>query len=1007
MKRSIRASSGCRLLSVLLVISLVLSFAPFAVFGAENTLALSRTDVPIGVRDLQVNLTAEGIDDERSEPRDVYAIFVVDATSSMGKVEIPQTDEPGSPLLSRKDTELTAASAYIDAFLTADMGKNVKRHVALVSFGNSARVHTPDSPQSYIGMDAAREDPALYQQADALYKSFTSQYALSNEGTDGFFSSDPQTLKLMLGNVPNFSNTNAESGIALADFLVTNLKAEADAVYSFIITDGEQAASSTLSMMMNSPALREALTAGAELTTGGGAGDGTVYRDGTGMPYLSAEQVFRNVVSLATDEGFANSLKPDTINFFAGSWHNVDSNPYTAAKSYKELMGRLGISATGPFASSDAFFDALKAADAQLAGQLDTAAATGEGPVPDHSAYRTALVAYAEYALLMGLERAPFYPDGNTATSLVAGIVPNAFAYGSTGDSTPTVDTVPLALSLLFPNGKSRLLQMRDYREGCSENVTGSRAAKDLMVQAASRLKEHSRVYAVGIGSQLVMPEHLAPVASEPALFLECRAGSDTYGTTAMLRDAFTRYGYSNLLGTEQLTITDHIRLRVDGQPVADDDSFSLDEDSVRVFTYYYDADGKETRVEFDPAVERTAGRLVLEPVTFNDGDSTAPALRIAWNAGAFYSEALARELTGLHYPYKAELSFTLTVNEGVYSNNDEGRPDIDLSLSADASYRFDNRQYTQPYPQPAIYVTPPPAPTDEPDGDVTGEDVTGDDTPGEDVPGDDVPDNGADDALDDGTLDDGTPDDGTDGTTPGDDGTAGTGADDGQDDEPADGAVAPSAQAAPTPPATFTLVTAPPPAPITFVEVAAPLSATNGQADDGRDNDRDSAAAPPSDITDIETPLAQGPGAGGASAWALFNLLCVAIGLLWSVALLANYFYRRSEREREDEDGAVRAEAAGDERPVTRRKRLAGRVIVAAIGIASLIVFILTEDMTLPIGWIDRWSLLAVAFLIAQGIVTIQALSYRDTGTVDETNEGYRDDFEDIGSRNLFSPTL
>jgi hypothetical protein len=942
------------------VILLVLSFAPFTVFGAESTLTLARTDTPTGGRDLQVSLTAEGSDDERSEPRDVYAVFVLDATSSMGKVEIPQTDEPTSPFISRKATELAAASAYIDAFFSADMGKNVNRHVALVSFGNSARIHTPDRPQSYIGMDAAGENPALYQQADALYRSFTSQYALSNEGTDGFFSSDPQTLKLMLDNVPNFSNTNAESGVALADFLVANLKTDADAVYSFIITDGEQAASSTLSMMLNNPALREALAADAELTAKS-TDDDAVYTDGTGTPYLSAEKVFRNVVNLATDESFANSLKPDAINFFAGSWHNVDSNPYATCKSYKELMGRLGISATEPFVSSDAFFDALKAADTQLAEKLDVAAVAGDNSTPDYSDYRTALLAYAEYALFMGLERAPFYPDGNPANSLVAGSLPNTFSYGSAGGSTPTVDTIPLALSQLFPNGKSATLQMRDYREGSSENVTGSNAAKSLMVQAASRLKEHSRVYAVAIGSQLVMPEHLAPIASEPAMFLECKAGSDAYGTAAKLRDAFTQYGYSNLLGTEQLTITDYIKTRADGEGAANDNSFSLAEDSVRVFAYYYNADGKEIRVEFDAAVERAAGRLTLEPVTFNSDGISTPALHIAWNAGNFYSEELARELADIHYPYKAELSFTLTVNEGVYSNNDEGRPDIGLSLSADASYRFDNRQYTQPYPQPMIYVTPPLVPNVETDNSV--------------------------------------PDDTTNDDAPGDDEAAGAETADEGDDEAAATPTALTTQASPVPPTTFIPVTALPPAPVTFVEVEAPLSTADEQATINGD------ATPLSDITDVETPLATGPGAANVGTWALFNLLCVVIGLLWSTALLIHYFYRRREDDSEDEE--ARAETTEDEEPVSRRKRLAGRIVITLIGIVSLVVFILTEDVTLPVSWIDRWSLLALAFLIAQGIVTIQVFSYQRASTEDDESTNYDNELEGDDSRDFLSSAL
>ncbi|MDR0347817.1 MAG: hypothetical protein LBH56_05540, partial [Coriobacteriales bacterium] len=536
------------ILPAILAALLVTALIPITAFGAGQT---SRTVTPLNAGNTQVSVVSTVTEPtpEQAKPRSVYAVFVVDATSSMGAIDIPtgdsennnneNGDENAPSLMSRKATEIGAVKAYIDAFFAADMGANVTRHVALVSFGNSARVHTPSDPTSYIGMPGTEGTANNYQAAIELYDNFTSQYGASNEGTDAFFSSDPSVIKTMVDNVPNFSNTNAESGIAMADFLATNLVASADAVYSFVITDGEQAASSTLSMIMNNPALEAAIINGAALDA---------YENLPDTPYLSAEKVFRNVVDLATDESFVNSLKPAAVNFFAGSWHNLDSGLYTnkegRVKGYNDLMKLLdnSLNAQEPFADAASFFEALATADAHLATEL-SAATEADAPLPNYDAYRSALISYAEYALLMAEQRTPFYRGGNAPT-LTIGAQPNA--YEAADGLTPSTSNIPLALSELFPKGKHEFLQQRDYREGGSENVTGSAGAKDLMAQAALRLQQHSYVYAVGIGSQLIMPESLSLVASESAAFLECKVGNDAYGTAEKLRAAFTHYGLSN-----------------------------------------------------------------------------------------------------------------------------------------------------------------------------------------------------------------------------------------------------------------------------------------------------------------------------------------------------------------------------------------------------------------------------------------------------------------------------
>jgi hypothetical protein len=899
---------------------------PAVVFGTVEP--TTRTVTPLTEHDVQIDLTAKISEAEQSESHDVYAVFVIDATSSMGAADIPETDDNASALISRKSTETEAIKAYIDAFFAADMGAGITRHVALVSFGNSARVHTPSEPTSYIGMTKTEGSVADYQTAVELYNSFTSRYSASNEGTDSFFSSDPDVIKTMVDNVPNFSNTNAESGIAMADFLVTNLTNDSDAVYSFVVTDGEQAASSTLSMIMNNPALEAALINDAELAT---------YTNASGTPYLSAEKVFRNVVRLANDEGFANSLKPVAVNFFAGSWHNLDSGTYTnkegRVKGYNDLMGLLNSSLKiqAPFTDAASFFDALAAVDTQLAAELDAAVEAGTDPA-DYTSYRTALVSYAEYALLMAEQRAPFYHSSNSI-ELLTRALPNA--YESADGLTPTVSNVPLSLSELFPAGKTSFLEQRDYREGSSENVTGSTAAKDLMAQAAANLQQHSYVYAVGIGSQLVMPEKLSPVASEPVAFLECKVGNDAYGTAEKLRTAFAHYGFSNQFSAEELILTDSFKTRGADDFVADDDTFTLKEDSIQIHVYFYDAEGNQVKSALDPSSEQEAGRLIIEDTNPADDGEIYARTHISWQAGFFYPEAFAREMTGQSYPYKAEMLYVLTVNEvdtseGVLGNQNNGPADdpIDESTNGPADDPNDN---------------PDVASTDGLEGDQEG--LTSSVQPP---------------------------------LTP--------------------VSVAPVA----APSATLIPVAAPPT--FTAVEPSAD-TADAGEAEEAEaigDN-----AAPAGAIDDSATP--RGMNAGSNAAWALLNLICVIIGLLWSVIFLVRFLHKFNKRDAKYEnerlnmaegalaykscEGALESDALAQANPdeeetVTHRKRFIAHIVVAFISVVAFIVFTLTEDITLPMAWVDRWTVLMVAFLIGQALVSLYAARLKDVNDEDAEDE-------------------
>ncbi len=113
--------------------------------------------------------------------------------------------------------------------------------------------------------------------------------------------------------------------------------------------------------------------------------------------------------------------------------------------------------------------------------------------------------------------------------------------------------------------------------------------------------------------------------------------------------------------------------------------------------------------------------------------------------------------------------------------------------------------------------------------------------------------------------------------------------------------------------------------------------------------------------ITDDSTPEQGGtteviitedttPEAGGGNAWALINLIASIIGMLTAIFLVVS----KSNKEEENEE-------TEDEEVMKRRKTW--KIVSVVTAIVSIIVFILTEDMTAPMRLVDQWTILMIVF--------------------------------------------
>ena len=137
--------------------------------------------------------------------------------------------------------------------------------------------------------------------------------------------------------------------------------------------------------------------------------------------------------------------------------------------------------------------------------------------------------------------------------------------------------------------------------------------------------------------------------------------------------------------------------------------------------------------------------------------------------------------------------------------------------------------------------------------------------------------------------------------------------------------------------------------------------------------------AIPAQTIADNPGPTTIGDGAAPktlAAYWALINLICAILTAILSIIMLIRYFTRRKE---EDEE-------TGEEEKVQRKGKLRIASIIPAIG--AIIAFILTEDITLPMQLIDKWTVLMIVILAIQVLVAIFANFRRDDDDEEEEAE-------------------
>ncbi|WP_317314798.1 InlB B-repeat-containing protein [Holdemanella biformis] len=122
---------------------------------------------------------------------------------------------------------------------------------------------------------------------------------------------------------------------------------------------------------------------------------------------------------------------------------------------------------------------------------------------------------------------------------------------------------------------------------------------------------------------------------------------------------------------------------------------------------------------------------------------------------------------------------------------------------------------------------------------------------------------------------------------------------------------------------------------------------------------------------------------------WALINLICAIVTVLFGLLLLISKRHKDEDDEEEDDETKQQATTNEDEEQEQEKKRgLFTRVLAVLIAIVSVVFFLVTEDMSLAWTWTDQWTIWMVVIGLVQIAVFFVGRKWKNVDNDDENEE-------------------
>ena len=122
---------------------------------------------------------------------------------------------------------------------------------------------------------------------------------------------------------------------------------------------------------------------------------------------------------------------------------------------------------------------------------------------------------------------------------------------------------------------------------------------------------------------------------------------------------------------------------------------------------------------------------------------------------------------------------------------------------------------------------------------------------------------------------------------------------------------------------------------------------------------------------------------------WALINLICAILTVLFGLLLLISKRHKSEDDDEEDDETKDQTTTNDDEEKEQEKKRgLFTRVLAVLIAIVSVVFFLVTEDLSLPWTWTDQWTIWMVVIGLVQIVVFFVGRKWKNVDNDDEDEE-------------------
>ena len=122
---------------------------------------------------------------------------------------------------------------------------------------------------------------------------------------------------------------------------------------------------------------------------------------------------------------------------------------------------------------------------------------------------------------------------------------------------------------------------------------------------------------------------------------------------------------------------------------------------------------------------------------------------------------------------------------------------------------------------------------------------------------------------------------------------------------------------------------------------------------------------------------------------WALINLICAILTVLFGLLLLISKRHKDEDDDEEDDETKDQTTTNDDEDKEQEKKRgLFTRVLAVLIAIVSVVFFLVTEDLSLPWTWTDQWTIWMVVIGLVQIVVFFVGRKWKNVDDDEDEEE-------------------